>query len=169
LPALERRYHRLKKDIVLLELEKQKSEQIGSQVRILAKMSEDYNQQIEELYKKRVGLEGLVKEFENKNEVYKKIRQTTEKEVNNTLSKSKDILRLAISSVIESIVRDPTRYNFLTNSNIYNNGSQKVTQPYIEGYRALILDEAQKIFEILTRDLTNQIMENTIAKIPLQP
>src|SRR5215211_2477972 len=35
LPALERRYHRLKKDIVLLEVEKQKSEQIGSQVRIL--------------------------------------------------------------------------------------------------------------------------------------
>src|SRR5215207_1963847 len=48
LPALERRYYRLKKDIVLLEFEKQKSKQIGSQVRILTKMSEDYKQQIDE-------------------------------------------------------------------------------------------------------------------------
>jgi hypothetical protein len=30
LPALERIYHRLKKDMVLLELEKQKAEQIGA-------------------------------------------------------------------------------------------------------------------------------------------
>jgi hypothetical protein len=44
LPALERRYYRLNKDIVLLE---QKSKQIGGQVRILAKVSEDYKQQIE--------------------------------------------------------------------------------------------------------------------------
>ena len=50
LPALERRYHRLKKDNVLLELEKQKS---GSQVRILSKISEDYKQQIGDLNEKR--------------------------------------------------------------------------------------------------------------------
>src|SRR5215204_1523596 len=33
LPALERQYHRLNKDVVLLKLEKQKSEQMGGQVR----------------------------------------------------------------------------------------------------------------------------------------
>jgi hypothetical protein len=83
LPALERRYHRLKKDMVLLELEKQKLEQIGGQVRILVTMSEDYKQQIKELQRKKMGLDGLVREFE-KNEVYRKIRGTTE-EVKNTL------------------------------------------------------------------------------------
>jgi hypothetical protein len=79
LPALERRYYRLKKDIVLLELEKQKSEQIGSQVRILAKLSEDYNQQIAELRGKKIALESLIREFEN-DKGYKKIRRIAEEE-----------------------------------------------------------------------------------------
>jgi RNase P subunit RPR2 len=92
LPALERRYHRLKKDIVLLELEKQKSEQIGSQVRILAKLSEDYKQQIDELHRRKIALESLIREFEN-NEAYKKIRRTAEEEVNNALLKGKDTSR----------------------------------------------------------------------------
>jgi DNA repair ATPase RecN len=87
LPALERKYHRLKKDMVLLELEKQKLEQIGGQVRILATMSEDYKQQIKELQRKRMGLEDLIRELENK-DVCKKIRRTAEEEINNVLSKS---------------------------------------------------------------------------------
>jgi uncharacterized protein (UPF0147 family) len=107
LPALERRYHRLKKDIVLLEVEKQKSEQIGSQVRILAKMSEDYNQQVEELRRKKIGLESLIRKFED-DKVYRQIRRIAQEEVNNTLSKSRDLLTLAISSIIESIMKDPT-------------------------------------------------------------
>src|SRR5829696_8277134 len=72
LPSLEGRYHRIKRDIILLELEKQKLEQIGSQVRVLAKMSEGYKQQIEELCKKKIALEGLIREFED-NKVYRKI------------------------------------------------------------------------------------------------
>jgi uncharacterized protein (UPF0147 family) len=104
LPALERRYHRLKKDIVLLEVEKQKSEQIGSQVRILAKMSEDYNQQVEELRRKKIGLESLIRKFED-DKVYRQIRRIAQEEVNNTLSKSRDLLTLAISSIIESIMK----------------------------------------------------------------
>ena len=129
LPALERIYHKLKKDMVLLELEKQKAEQIGSQVRILAKLSEDYKQQIEELHRKKIGLEGLIREFEN-NEVYKKIIRIAEEEVNNSLSKSGYLLKLAVASVIESIVRDPDRYNFLVNSNIYT-GKQYIYTPHI--------------------------------------
>src|SRR5919108_2527545 len=63
LPLLEQRYKRLTKEIDFLEYEKQKSEQIGSQVRILARTLEDYNQQIKELHKQKIRLEGLVKEF----------------------------------------------------------------------------------------------------------
>jgi hypothetical protein len=94
LPATERRYYRLERDLVLLELEKQKSEQVGSQVGTLAKLVEDYKQQIEELSRKKIALEGLIEKCEN-NEVYKKIRRTIEEEVNNTLSESKDLLILA--------------------------------------------------------------------------
>src|SRR5215216_3074344 len=157
-----------KKDIVLLELEKQKSEQIGSQVRILAKLSEDYKQQIDELHRRKIALESLIREFEN-NEAYKKIRRTAEEEVNNALLKGKDLLTLAVSSVIEGVIQDPAKFNFLINSSQHSNGRYKTSQSYIDVYRALILNEAEKIFEIMTRDLTNKIIESAIAKVPLQP
>jgi len=164
LPALERRYYRLKKDIVLLEIEKQKTEQIGSQVRILAKMSEDYKQQIDELRRKKMALESLIREFEN-NEVYKKIRRIAWEEVNNTLTKSKDLLTLAISSVIESITKDPTRYNFLINNNQYNNDKWYTPDPnFIDMYRSLILNDSQSLFEVMEKELTNNIIESAILK-----
>ena len=133
LPALERRYHRLKKDIVLLEVEKQKSEQIGSQVRILAKMLEDYNQQIKELHRKKVGLDALMSSGR-----YEKVRQTVEGEVSKILSERRDLLKLAVSSVVQSIIRDPGKYNFLVSSNIYNGAQHAASHPYIEVYRAFI-------------------------------
>jgi hypothetical protein len=154
LPALERRYHMFKKDIVLLELEKQKSEQIGSQVRILAKMSEDYNQQVEELRRKKIGLESLIRKFED-DKVYRQIRRIAQEEVNNTLSKSRDLLTLAISSVLESIMKDPTKYNFLINSNQYNAHPHP---NFIDMYRSVILDDSQRLFEVMIRSLTNKII-----------
>jgi hypothetical protein len=165
LPSLERRYNKLKKGIVLLELEKQKSEQIGSQVRILAKLSEDYKQQIEELHRKRITLEGLIMEYEN-NEVYTKIRRIVGEEVNNILSKSKDLLTLAISSVLESIMKDPAKYTFLINSKQYNDKRRHTPYPnFIDMYRSLILEDSQKLFEVMARELTNKIIESAILKL----
>ena len=64
---------------------------------------------------------------------------------------------------------DPTKYNFLINSTVYNNGSQKVSQPFIDVYRALISNEAEKVFEIMKKELTNKIIESAIARVSLQP
>jgi hypothetical protein len=162
LPELERRYHRLKRDIVLLELEKQKLEQMGGQVRILAKMSEDYKQQIEELRRKKMALESLIKKFEN-NKVNMKIRRIAEEEVNNTLSKSKNLLTLAVSSVIESIMNDHTGYNFLINSNQYKDDKWSASHPiFIDKYRSLILDNSQALFEFMEKELTDNIIERAI-------
>jgi hypothetical protein len=162
LSELERRYHRLKRDIVLLELEKQKLEQMGGQVRILAKMSEDYKQQIEELRRKKMALESLIKKFEN-NKVNMKIRRIAEEEVNNTLSKSKNLLTLAVSSVIESIMNDPTGYNFLINSNQYKDDKWSASHPiFIDKYRSLILDNSQALFEFMEKELTDNIIERAI-------
>ena len=165
LPATERRYYRLKRDLVLLELEKQKSEQVGSQVRSLAKLAEDYKQQIEELRRKKIALEGLIEKCEN-SEVYKKIRRTAEEEVNNTLSKSRDLLMLAISSILESISKDPTKYNFLVYSNQYNKDKWHTLHPnFTDMYRSLILNDSQKLFEVMTRELTNSIIDNFILNL----
>jgi hypothetical protein len=168
LPALERRYHRLNKDVVLLKLEKQKSEQMGSQVRILAKMCEDYKQQIGELHRKKIALESLIREFEN-DKGYKMIRRIAKEEVNNTLSENKDLLKIAVASVLESIGQDPDRYIFLINSNRYHPGQYSVLHPNVDAYRNLILSESHKLFELMAGDLTNSIInERALAVNPSQ-
>ena len=161
LSALERRFHRLKKDMVLLELEKQKSEQIGSQVGFLAKLAGDYKQRIKELHRKKLALENLMN-----NGQYEKVRQVAEKEVNNSLSPRRDLLKLAIVSVLESIRQNPDKYNFLINTNQYYSGQYAVSHPFIDGYRNLILDEAQKLFELIVRDLTTGIVNEPTLTIP---
>jgi len=52
-------------------------------------------------------------------------------------------------------MNDPTKYNSLINSNQYYGGQY---EPYIDAYRTLILDEARKLFELMTRDLTSGIV-----------
>ena len=97
---------------------------------------------------------------------YEKVRQIVEKEVNNSLSKRRDLLKLAVASVLESIRQDPDKYNFLINSNQYYSGQYAASNPYIDGYRNLILDEAQKLFELMARDLTSRIINEPTLTIP---
>jgi hypothetical protein len=53
----------------------------------------------------------------------------------------------------------------LVSSNIYNGGQHAASQPYIDVYETLILDEAQKIFELMARDLTSTILGNAASTI----
>jgi uncharacterized protein (UPF0147 family) len=122
-------------------------------------LAEDYKQQIKELHTKKIALENLIKECE-KNEVYKKIRRIANEEVNNMLAKSKDLLMLATSSVLESIMKDPAKYNFLINSNQWHT----LHPNFIDKYRSLILDDSHILFEVMTRELTNKIIESIILK-----
>jgi predicted transcriptional regulator len=160
LPLLEHRHKRLTKEMDSMELEKQRLRDVGNQVNTLTKVLEKYKGEVKSLRKEKTKLSTLIAKFENCNE-YKRIRQIAEEEVTNSLSKRRDLLKLATTSVIESVTRDPTKYNFLINSSLYNGG-----QPYIDMYRALILDEAQKIFELMVRDLTNTIVGNATSTIP---
>jgi hypothetical protein len=86
---------------------------------VLTKISDKYKKEIKNLQKKKIRLEILMS-----NGQYKKIRQIAEEEVTNSLSKRSDLLKLTVSSVIESIIRDPDKYSFLV-----NNGGQKASQP----------------------------------------
>ena len=57
----------------------------------------------------------MVRQFENDNEAYNKIRKTAEEKVNSILSVKKEILRLAIFCVIETIIFN-TINNFIDSS-----------------------------------------------------
>ena len=157
LPLLEQKYKKLKKEIDFLESERQKLDVLGNQVSVLSQVSDKYRQEIKKLQKKKIGLQILMRSGR-----YEKVRQNVEKEVTSLLSKSKDLLKLAVSSVIESIRRDSTKYNFLINSNQYQDGQHMA---FIDVYRALILDEAQRIFEVMAKDLTSRIINETALTI----
>src|SRR5215203_1452730 len=158
LPLLELRYKRLTKEIYYLESEKQKLKNLGNQIRISTKILDEYRQEIKNLQRKKIRLEILMNSGR-----YEKLRKIAEEEVTNSLSKRRDLLKLAVSSVIESIRRDPTKYNFLINSNQYQDGQHMV---FIDVYRALILDEAQRIFEVMAKDLTSRIINEAALTIP---
>src|SRR5215204_6141929 len=137
LPLLEHRHRRLTKEMDSMELEKQRLRDLGNQVRTLTKVSEKYKGEVKNLQKEKTKLSTLIAKFENCNE-YKRIRQIAEEEVTKILSKRKDLLKLATSSVIASVTRDPDKYNFLVSSGLYSGGGQQSSQPYIEVCRARI-------------------------------
>jgi hypothetical protein len=157
LPLLEQKYKMLAKEIDSLESEKQKLKNLGNQIRTSTKMLDDYKEEIKNLQKKKIRLEILISSGR-----YEKVRQIAEEEVTNSLSKRRDLLKLAVASVVESIIRDPDKYNFLASSNTYNGGQHASSHPYVDVYKTLILDEAQKVFELMVRDLTHRIINETL-------
>jgi hypothetical protein len=161
LPLLESKRKNLTKEISLLEAKKQKSRDLGNQVGVLTKVLEKYNKEIKNLQKEKIRLEIL-----NSNQ-YEKVRQITEKEVNISLSKGRDVLKIAVASVLESISQDPDKYNFLVNSKQYNGGQYTASHPIIDAYRDLILDEAEKLFELIKRDLTSRIINEPTLTVHL--
>ena len=162
LPMLELKIKKLTKEVDRLESEKQKLREVGNQIRALANVSQKYGDEITNLEKGKRRLETVVKTFRNSNE-YKKIKQIAEGETNNVLSKSKDLLNLAISSVIESVVRDPVRFNLLVIQ--CGDRHQKASRSFIDLCRALVLDEAQKLFDVMVRDLTDKIINEAALRI----
>jgi hypothetical protein len=98
-------------------------------------VSEKYKAEVKNLQNEKTKLSTLIAKFENCNE-YKRIIEIAEEEVTKILSKRKDLLKFATSSVIESITRDPDKYDFLVSSGLYNGGGRQYasSQPYIEVY-----------------------------------
>lgn len=164
LPFLEQKYKKLRKEIDFLESEKQRSRDLGNQVGVLTKVLEKYKKEIKNLQKEKIRLEFLMS-----NGRYEKVRQIVKKEVGISLSERRDLLKLAVASVIESIRQDPNKYNYLINSNQYYSGQYAISHPFIDGYRNLILDEAQKLFELIERDLPSKIVNEPTHLVKNQP
>jgi transposase len=141
-----------------------------------------YKQQAEKiagLQAKRIELDDLVKRFENNNEEYLKINQTVKDKVGSILSDGKVLLRLALYSVMESIRNEPIKYSPLiyyynNNNNISLRGTThypassmyggQQQQLYIsprdyftEHYTATLLNEAEKFYNKLVKEITEGI------------
>jgi len=137
--------------------------------------------QIENLNNEKARLEALVTQFKSNNEEYLKIKQTAEEKVKSVLIEGKILLKLATFSVIESLRSNPELYNFIIHNNSNNTTisygdnysslmlsgrqQQQQQQSFNDSYTALILEESEKLYNKLTRELTNGVIAATAVAI----
>jgi hypothetical protein len=184
LPAIEERYKKLRNDVSLLQAQQhtykrnlyQLNNQIASTSRLLhsLRMScERERREMEHLQNEKARLEVTITEFKNNNEEYlDKIKQVAYEEVKSVLNDSKLLLKVATLSIIEALRRNSELYNFVlydtsvqTTSAAYGSNylslissgreQHQQQQSFNDTYTALILEEAEKLYNELTIELTN--------------
>ncbi len=128
--------------------------------------------EIRKLYNEKARIENLVTHFKNNNEEYLKIKQEAYEELKSVLTDSKLLLKFATLSVIESLRMNPELYNFIIHDNSNNNtisngsdypslmlsGRQQHQQSFNDSYTALIIEEAEKLYNKLRTELTNSVI-----------
>ena len=185
LPAIEERFKKLRDDVSMLQSQKhackrnvyQLNNQIATTSRTLASFRISYERErreIENLCNEKAKLESIVIEFKNNNEEYLKVKQAAEEKVKSVLTTGKILLKFATASVIESLKRNPELCNILLNDVSDNNtasyGSSRLSlisseqqQSFNDMYSAVLLEEAEQLYNKLTTKLTNEVMATADA------
>jgi hypothetical protein len=190
LPAIEQRFKRLRNDTSTLQSQKRIDErnlyQLNNQIASTTKLLNSFHisckrerREIENLYNEKTRLEAIVTEFKNNNEEYlDRIKQAAEEDVKSFLTNGKLLLQLAIASVIESLRNNPELCNFVlyntsvvTASTTYGSNylslatgrQDQQQQSFNDTYTALILQEAEKLYNKLTTEFTNRIIAKSCS------
>jgi hypothetical protein len=187
LPALEQKYQKLKKDVYSLESRKFEEhrtlndlqDQIASSERILKwlkTLCQEEEAKINQLESEEIRVKRLVKRFKNNNEEYLKIKKIVKQHVASILFDSKRLLHLSLSSLMESMRRDPQKYSnliYYTGSSSVRNIDQYSTryyyhihgqQPYssfdnfFEEYNSTLLEDAEKLYNKSVKEWSEQII-----------
>jgi hypothetical protein len=182
LPDIQRRYERLKRELNTLEFDKLQSHRtmayFNNQIETQRKALTSYRvscirerRKIENLYNEKARIENLVTHFKNNNEEYLKIKQIAEEKVKDALNDSKLLLQVATLSVIESLRSNSELCNFISYSttvvtasatygsnylSLMSSGQQQ--QLFNDIYTALILEEAEKLYNKIATELTNRVI-----------
>jgi hypothetical protein len=169
---LERKKYTLQKNIKNLE------EEIGTLKRIenyYRETSNHENRKLSILQNKRAQLEALVKQFEDDNKEYTKIKRSAEENVNSILSDKKALLQLALASLIDTMKSQPEMYSNLLmisskptgapfdqnySSPSINGQSHVIQDRYVDTYESMVIGEAEKLYDKMVKDLVTTIMRD---------
>jgi hypothetical protein len=185
LPAIEKRFEKLRNDVSMLQFQKYTLERnlyhLNNRIAATTNLLSSFRisckrerREIENLCNEKTRLETIVTEFKSNNEEYlNKIKQTAEEKVKDVLTNGNILLKFASFSVIESLRCNPELYNFV----IYNSSNnipisygsnypslmlsgqqQQRQQSFNDTYTALILEESEKLYNKLMTELTNRVM-----------
>jgi hypothetical protein len=134
-------------------------------------------------------LEALVTRFKSNNEEYLKIKSTVEDILKSVLTDGKVLLHKAIFSIIETLRNENNTtknhlisflareaitisryrdYKYVSLTSTSSSGEHKLAQ-YIEDYKDTILEEAEKFYNRMIKDLTDTIIDNTAFKMMSSP
>lgn len=104
-----------------------------------------------QLLSEKIRLKRLVKQFKDNDEENEKINRTVQNKITNILLDGKDILRLALYSLMESMKTDSQKYSKLIHNNKYSSARNMIN---------FLLDIIISIYRSYTRHMTTP-MENT--------
>jgi hypothetical protein len=186
LPSVEYRCEKLKREEASLKAGNQNSvrtfQELSDHISATRDTLEQYESdckkrglEIKNLNKEYIALQELVNDFQNNNEEYLKVIKSVGEEVLSVLSNPKVLLRYALLSITESIRNNPERYRSFfynmspsitayTSSNgqnyMYGPQQQQNSSPNYntEANIAVIVDEAEKLFNKVLKDCINKII-----------
>ena len=166
LPRVKLEYDRLKAELNSLEEEKSNSakeyhrlcnEISGMETKVdqLQLTIRESKEEKAKLELRKIRLQNFVKDFQDNNIEYNKVRQAIEGEAEYVLGDRRRSLRMAIQSVIELLRLDPQKFH----SFYYN---QSTIQPENEE-PALV--EAERLYEKMLENITNKVVTSLSDKI----
>jgi DNA repair exonuclease SbcCD ATPase subunit len=188
LQTLEEKYKKLKRDVDSLEPRKLEADRtlndLHDQIDRAEKMRkwleterQEEENEIERLESEKIRLEQLVKQIKHNDKEYLKIERKIQSKVTNLLSDGKGVLKVAVDSLMKSMRNDPQKYINLIYYNqnssasryteyIYVNGQQPYSSfdYFREVYKSILLEDAEKLFNKLIRELTGQMINEYSAK-----
>ena len=193
--VVEHRYERSKRDLDSIEADNRNSarlfqeltDQIATMRKRLDSIRLDYEKEmsrLQGLQQQRMKLEAIVRQLENSDEGYVKIRKTVEEKVASILSDTKPLLRIAILSLTESMRKDPSKYSSLIYSktpsssttdysstlyyspfNIYAQQEYPSQNHSIDAYTDMLMDEAEKLYNKIVKEIVDRIITDYPSKI----
>jgi hypothetical protein len=199
LPAIEQKCHELKEEEAVMTAKnlnaarifEQLSNDISEASKILEECRSRYRNEHIELSKLRIeklNLDFIVKQFENSDEGYLKVKDMVRQEVELSLSNYRDLLNIALLSIIDSCRNNPEKFNTLYHSLSIDTGimwkgispsgqsskrnyvlstDQQLYCGYNSGsdiYHKFLLDEAEQLFNKRIKELT-QVCISLLAGI----
>jgi hypothetical protein len=144
---------------------------------------------LEGLRQQTAKVQAFIYNYKNNNEEYVEVIKSIENKISDFLSNKKTFLKIAIISVIESMRNDPEKYSTLVYHNNYNQSplssstrskgnnsnlsgaSRQVILPpppydgyVIEHYKDILLEEAEKLYNVLVDQLVCEVVNENVAK-----
>jgi hypothetical protein len=195
LPALENRYKKLQRNVNDLESKELdlsiNLEDLKSQIQNTKQILDSHRLSCQkeaskmlQLHRQNMRLGRLLTGFKHNNKDYIKIQLVARQTVKNALSDKKQLLKLALHSLIESWHADPTKFSSLihspspastisksivmnhANSNNYHAipfSSYYNQNSYAENLIEIIVNGAANLYEKMVKDFTNETIANAAA------